>query len=70
MTEFARCPAFNIECQYVAEVDRLSAENERLREALERIAANVHAPCARLMTHPDMCRQAYEARAALGEKSE
>ncbi len=27
---FARCPAFNIECQYVAEVDRLSAENERL----------------------------------------
>ena len=31
---FARCPAFNIECQYVAEVDRLSAENERLREAL------------------------------------
>ena len=34
MNEFARCPAFNIECQYVAEVDRLSAENERLREAL------------------------------------
>jgi hypothetical protein len=34
MTEFARCPAFNIECQYVAEVDRLSAENERLRYEL------------------------------------
>ena len=31
---FERCPAFNIECQYVTEVDRLSAENERLREAL------------------------------------
>ena len=50
-----------------ARIEALSAENERLREALERIAANVHAPCARLMTHPDMCRQAYEARAALGE---
>ena len=34
---FARCPAFNIECQYVTEVDRLSAENERLREALSRV---------------------------------
>lgn len=35
MTEFSRCPAFNIECQYVAEVDRLSEENERLREAMK-----------------------------------
>lgn len=42
MTEFARCPAFNIECQYVAEVDRLSAENERLREALRDVL--VYAP--------------------------
>ena len=37
MTEFARCPAFNVECQYVAEVDRLRAENERLREALREV---------------------------------
>ncbi len=35
MTEFAPCPAFGIECQYVAEVDRLSAENERLIEQHE-----------------------------------
>lgn len=41
MTEFARCPAFNIECQYVAEVDRLSAENERLRERLIGIRAEI-----------------------------
>ena len=39
MTEFARCPAFNIECQYVAEVDRLRAENERLRDIPHRIWA-------------------------------
>ena len=36
MTEFLPCPAFGIECQYVAEVDRLSAENERLREAFKK----------------------------------
>lgn len=40
---FERCPAFNIECQYVTEVDRLSAENERLRERIERLRKALYA---------------------------
>ena len=41
MTEFLPCPAFGIECQYVAEVDRLGAENERLREGVWDIVEDV-----------------------------
>lgn len=59
MTEFARCPAFNIECQYVTEVDRLSAENERLREVLIDIANGA-------VSLPKWAEAM--ARAALGER--
>ena len=42
MSEFSPCPAFGIECQYVAEVDRLSAENERLRAAMEQVSVEIY----------------------------
>jgi len=77
VTEFARCPAFNIECQYVTEVDRLSAENERLREALRSAIRNIenltydikcHTECAECQSNVAMYEHAVEEyRAALGE---
>lgn len=67
MTEFLPCPAFNIECQYVAEVDRLSADNERLRDGLDAALNAIEFVRLRdgLMEDEDNLRSI--ARAALGD---
>jgi hypothetical protein len=49
-----------------ASLEKLEAENARLREALKKIGEGD--TCISLMTHPPICKRAYDARAALKEK--